>query len=71
MALSQAIIAGAVAGFGVPMAMKASPPSELADFIASQSIHFMIFDIGIRWSWSIFAVVTLFAWVAFKAARGR
>ena len=70
MALRPATIAGVIAGIGLPMVMRGLD-GPLGTFVSDQSVHFRLFDVSMRFSWAIFAVVTLAAWLFFRAARNR
>jgi hypothetical protein len=68
MALPSAIMVGMIAAIGVPYVM-ADLDSEFGQFIRETSIRIPISDTPILWSWTLFAIVTLFAWGFFAWAQ--
>lgn len=69
MAVGKAAIAGAVAALGLPWMFRGGS-GQLADWVMASSVHFNIASVHLIWSWTIFCVVTLFAW-ALIAVAGR
>ena len=68
MALPSAIIVGMIAAIGIPY-VTADLDSELGRFIRDSSIRIPLGDTHIIWSWTLFALVTLFAWGFFAWAQ--
>jgi hypothetical protein len=61
MALTKAVMAGAVGALGLPFAFR-SGSGQLAEWVQRGGVHFEIFGVHFIWSWPIFCVITLFAW---------
>ncbi|HTU12999.1 MAG TPA: hypothetical protein VMG08_19070 [Allosphingosinicella sp.] len=69
MALAKAVIAGGIAALGLPWAFRGGG-GALADWVQASSVHFNLAGVHLIWSWTIFCVITLFAW-ALIAWAGR
>lgn len=69
MAVGKAAIAGAIAALGLPWMFRGGG-GQLAEWVSASSVHFSIAGVQLIWSWTIFCVVTLFAW-ALLAFAGR
>ena len=69
MAVGKAAIAGAVAALGLPWVFRGGS-GQLAEWVTASSVHFNVAGVHLVWSWTIFCVVTLFAW-ALLAFAGR
>lgn len=69
MAVGKAAIAGAIAALGLPWMFRGGS-GQLAEWVSASSVHFSIGSVQLVWSWTIFCVVTLFAW-ALIAVAGR
>ncbi len=61
MALGKAAVAGAAAALAVPWLL-ADHPSAAGELIRGSLLRFTIAGVEIGWSWTLFAIVTLFAW---------
>jgi hypothetical protein len=61
MALAKAVIAGAIAALGLPLAFRGGS-GQLADLVQAGTVHFSIAGAELVWSWPIFCIITLFAW---------
>ena len=61
MAIGKAALAGAVAALGLPWIFRGGS-GQLAEWVTASSVHFNIAGVQLVWSWTIFSVVTLFAW---------
>lgn len=68
MALPSAIMVGGIAAIAVPYVM-ADHQSELGTFLRDTSILIPIGSTQIIWSWTVFAIITLFAWGFFAWAQ--
>ena len=69
MALTKAVAAGAVGALALPWVFRGGG-GGLAHWVQASSVHFNLAGVHFMWSWTIFCVVTLFAW-ALIAWAGR
>ncbi len=68
MALKSAILVGMIAAIGIPYAL-ADLDTGFGQFIRDSSIRIDLGGTYISWSWTLFALVTLFAWSFFAWAN--
>ena len=68
MALTKAVASGLMAAVALPTAF-AGQQSRLGDYARAFSDPLVLGSIHIAWSWTLFAVVTLFAWGCFAWAQ--
>ncbi|HEX9953977.1 MAG TPA: hypothetical protein VGB48_02035 [Allosphingosinicella sp.] len=61
MALTKAVAGGLVAAFAVPTAL-AGHAGVLGDYVRRFSDPLTVGSFTLAWSWTLFAIVTLFAW---------
>ncbi len=61
MALTKAVASGLVAAVALPTAL-AGQQGTLGDYARAFSDPLTIGGLDLAWSWTLFAVVTLFAW---------
>ncbi|HEX8579880.1 MAG TPA: hypothetical protein VF655_09845 [Allosphingosinicella sp.] len=61
MALTKAVAGGLVAALAVPTAL-AGETGVLGDYVRRFSDPHTIGGVHLAWSWTLFAIVTLFAW---------
>ena len=61
MALTKAIAAGAAAALAIPYALEGHS-GTLGAMVRANMVAVDLAGVPLRWSWTIFAVVTLFAW---------
>jgi hypothetical protein len=61
MALGKAALAGAAAALAVPYLL-ADHPSIAGEFVRASLVRLAPAGVEIAWSWTLFAIVTLFAW---------
>ena len=68
MAVGKAALAGAIAALGLPWMFRGGS-GQLAEWVMASSVHFTIAGVQLIWSWTIFCVVTLFAWALIAFAE--
>jgi hypothetical protein len=68
MALTKAVAGGLVAAVALPTAL-AGHTGTLGEYVRAFSDPYTVGGFQIAWSWTLFAVVTLFAWGCFAAAE--
>ena len=68
MALTKAVAGGLVAAVALPTAL-AGHQGMLGDYARAFSDPYTVGGFHIAWSWTLFAVVTLFAWACFAWAN--
>jgi hypothetical protein len=68
MALTKAVAGGLVAAIALPTAL-AGQAGTLGDYARAFSDSLTLGSVHLAWSWTVFAVVTLFAWGCFAAAE--
>jgi hypothetical protein len=68
MALKSAVIVGMIAAIGIPYAL-ADLDTDFGRFIRDSAIRIDLGSTQIAWSWTLFALVTLFAWGFFAWAN--
>jgi hypothetical protein len=68
MALTKAVAGGLVAAVALPTAF-AGQAGTLGDCARAFSHPLTLGGIHLAWSWTLFAVVTLFAWACFAWAQ--
>ena len=61
MALTKAVAGGLVAALALPTAL-AGQAGTLGDYARAFSDPLTLGSLHLAWSWTVFAVVTLFAW---------
>jgi len=61
MALGKAVMIGAVAAMAIPWAMRGET-GDLGSWVQLGVMQLSLGSAAIRWSWPLFAAVTLFAW---------
>ena len=61
MALTKAVMIGAVAALAVPWAMRGDP-GQIGAWMQRGLVDFNLGSTHFLWSWPLFCVVTLFAW---------
>ncbi len=70
MALPAAIVIGGIAAVSVPLMLRSSP-EPWHGFAEASSVHFVVRDVPLDFSWPIFCVTTLIVWLMLRAARNR
>ena len=68
MALKSAVLVGMIAAVGIPYAL-ADLDTDFGRFIRDSAIRIDLGGTYIGWSWTLFALVTLFAWGFFAWAN--
>jgi hypothetical protein len=68
MALTKAVAGGMVAAIALPTAF-AGQVGTLGDYARAFSDPLTLGSVHLAWSWTVFAVVTLFAWGCFAWAE--
>jgi hypothetical protein len=68
MALTKAVAVGLVAAVALPTAL-AGQAGTLGDYARAFSDPLTLGGVSAAWSWTVFAVVTLFAWGCFAWAQ--
>jgi hypothetical protein len=68
MALTKAVAGGLVAAVALPTAL-AGQVGTLGDYARTFSDPLTLGGVSVAWSWTLFAVVTLFAWGCFAWAN--
>ncbi|HEY0148379.1 MAG TPA: hypothetical protein VGB70_05185 [Allosphingosinicella sp.] len=61
MALTKAVAGGLVAALAVPTAL-AGQAGTMGDYVRRFSDPLVVGGVHLAWSWTLFALVTLFAW---------